>query len=227
MARHFVAASSQYLTRSGVPGSVTVYPITLSVWVRASASLANNAFAGALCNGPSSGIVMTGKGGAGMPEAYAFGTTASSTADATVGFPVDTWAHLCAVVTSAGLSCYLNGANKGVTSAAQTFPTLDRVLVGAFYVGGSLFTTMWDGDLAEFAIYTAALNDAEVALLAAGTPASAVRAANLAAYYPLLGTTSPEPDVQGGTGLTLVNGPTPAPHPPLLASAGGRMFQVF
>jgi len=226
MARHFVAASSQYLTRSGVPGSVTVYPITLSIWVRASASLAVNAFAGVLCNGPATGIAMAGKGAGGMPQTYAFGA-AQSTANATVGFPVDTWAHLCAVVTSADLTCYLNGAAKGVTTAAQTFPTLDRVLVGAFYVGGSLFTTMWDGDLAEFAIYTAALNDAEVALLAAGTPASAVRAANLAAYYPLLGTTSPEPDVQGGTALTLVNGPTPAPHPPLLSSAGGRMFQVF
>jgi concanavalin A-like lectin/glucanase superfamily protein len=226
MARRFVFNTGQYLDRAGVP--VSAPPLTLSIWVNM-ASYAQ--FAGSLSNTSGNNWFNIGSygGSPGSTVGYQYDGTNIGTA-ITSAIPTGVWAHLCAVFTNNGSrSVFLNGAAKVTDTTTVSAITVNRTMVATAYVGGSVFAPNFGGDIAEFAVYNAALTDAEVALLAAGNPASAVRAANLAAYYPLLGTTSPEPDVQGGTGLTLVGSPAAAPHPPILAAyqAGGRMFAVF
>lgn len=226
MARRFVYNTSQYLERIGVP--VSAPPLTLSIWV----NMATYAqFAGTLCRVASNSWFNIGSTVVfpGTTAAYQHDGTSAGLVK-TSAIPASTWVHLCGVFPDNGSrSVFLNGAAKVTDTTTCVATTLERTMVGTAYAVGAIYAPNFGGDIAEFAIYNAALTDAEVALLAAGNPASVVRAANLAAYYPLLGTTSPEPDMQGGTGLTLVGAPTAAPHPPILSpsQAGGRMFQVF
>lgn len=229
MARHFVAASQQHLYRNGVP--VGGVPLTLSVWAKATSPTTLSSFGGTLCKNITNGWFVVAVA-AGKPWVYEYdGTTAGQIIGPTA-MAANVWVHLCGVFHSdASRACFLNGGEKTLEGTAVAPPGLDFTTVGMLIYNGALHPNFWDGDLAEFAIYNAALSDAEVAQLAAGNPASAVRPGSLAAYYPLLGTASPEPDVKGGAGLILVNGPTQAAdHPPIQAAAtggAGRMFQVF
>jgi hypothetical protein len=234
MARHFVASSSQYLQRLGVP--VSAAPLTLAIWAKPSAATPG-VFAGTICNAATNGWFTAGCNGASPTpaRAYHYDNATAGIADSTVNLVANTWTHICAVFTSnTARAAYLNGAAKGTNATTMTTPALDRVMVGAGYFGGALFSP-WDGDLAEFAIWNVALSDSEVAQLATGgtggigLAATLVRPGNLLAYFPILGTSSPEPDTMGGAGLTLVNGPTSATHPPIQGAspAGGRMFAVF
>lgn len=226
MARHFDPALNQYLERSGVP--VSGCPVTLALWGKLSSTASGfHFFSGGLFYAATTSFISLGDLATGVAREHD-GTT-NATAAVVPATPLNAWTHYAGVFTTDSLrSVFLNGANKVTDATATTAPPLDHVVVGAGYFGGSIYASgKWDGDLAEFAIWNAALNDAEIAQLATGVAATLVRPGNLVAYYPLLGTSSPEPDVKGGTGLTLVNGPTPAPHPPIITPGAGRMFAVF
>lgn len=226
MARHTSAAGNSYLYRLGVP--VSAPPLTLSVWAKMTTAAQ---FVANLCYGAANGWFNIGSTvtDIGKAAAYHYDGTNIGLAK-TIAIPSATWVHLAAVFASNGSrSVFVNGANKVTDTVAVSATTIDRVFVGSAVVGGSVYGPSWDGDIAEFAIYNAALADADVALLASGKSAGLVQAGTLAAYYKLLGAADPEPDEKGGTGLT-VQGATAATHPPIdygTVTVTGRMFHVF
>jgi concanavalin A-like lectin/glucanase superfamily protein len=226
MARHFDASlTSQYLKRTGA--AYASRPLTLSCWVKPTTVIALSGMCAIIDTSGTLGGWYGRIDGSTHPRAMDFDGSSFTDAVAAASLTVGAWSHVACSFGSSSNFVYLNGVKStAATPSSKTGSSSPATFVGALDASG--VTYYWDGDLAEFAIYNATLTDAEVTQLAAGNPASAVRAANLAAYYPILGTTSPEPDVQGGTGLTLFGAPTSAPHPPMLSGfQGGRMFNVF
>lgn len=100
-------------------------------------------------------------------------------------------------------------SNDGATFANDTLNLMSRN-------GSSLFC---DGRLADLCIWsgTTVLGPTEATTLAGGARANTVRNSDILYYWPLLGTTSPEPAAIGGTALN-VTGATSVADPPTLAS---------
>jgi hypothetical protein len=119
-------------------------------------------------------------------------TTASQTAQA--------WQHACVV--SGGANdhrVYLNGANKIVDSTAKSPSGLTNTTIGSNVPHDVDFV----GSLAEFAVWNAALTDAEVALLGLGLSPLLVRPQSIQVYVPVFGTYSPEIDLCGRAPMTI------------------------
>ena len=210
MARNFVAASSQFLENGAA--IVTAAPLTMACWYRPVAT--NAAYL----------LMMQGLFDASTDYFYLYHnltntvvaqTHATDTvfAATSAGTSAGVWTHACAVFAAAdSRAAYINGGSKGTNTDSRTPAGINRTLLGARYLTGSK-SLFLDGDLAEAAIWNVALDDAEVATLAAGVSPLGVRPSGLVAYWPLIGTTSPEIDIRGRTELTLNNTPTQAAHP--------------
>lgn len=212
MSRDF-NGSSQY----GVIASftLTASPCTLAAWVKASSTTGSGKCILSVCG---AGVhyhligLSTALGKwycasrAGGSEAYAASTTAPITTD---------WVHICAVfASSTSRIIYVNGVNEGnnTTSAA---PTLSNLAIAIRADGATPSTTpsWFAGQIAEPAIYSAALDAGQVASLAAGASPLIVAPASLAFYARLLGEASPEPNLRG-TAVTLTGSPAKgASHP--------------
>lgn len=199
---------------------VTAYPLTMACWFN-SDSVAVQQFLMAVVNwvggaaGDYFGLEACGVVAGDPVRASVYQTgVAYSPADTTAAYTAGTWYHACGVYASAtSRAAYLNGANKGTVATNVTPISLGVVSIGTAYRSDTpaVFT---DGRIAEAAIWGAALTDAEVAVLAQGVSPLLVRPADLLAYWPLLGNTSPEIDLVGGFGLTLsASAPTKADHP--------------
>ena len=84
------------------------------------------------------------------------------------------------------------------------------------YMGGATNNNSMDGYMAEAAVWNVALTSAEVSVLSKGYSPLLVRPQSIVSYWPLIGRTSPEIDLVGGYGMTLVNAPTTAAHPRII-----------
>lgn len=243
MARSFVSGSSQYASYAGAV--VAAMPFTLSVWCKTStltgtlvpfglaSTASNNPIAlirirGELTDDPlellyrddantSGGSVVTSGAGTGMPSA--------------------TWTLITAVFASTtSRSLYKNGGGKvsGTTSIAGSF-TPDRTGMAAIVrATASSFSTL---ELAHCAVWNKALSDAEVASLwvsaETGIYPNEVASGNCVAYWPLVGTDSPEPDDVASFDMTLTNTPTQSTGPTMqslpssgqASLVGGQLFR--
>ena len=85
----------------------------------------------------------------------------------------------------------------------------------AYQGGAGTRIGYFGGSICEVGYWDVALTDDEVLLLSRGFSPTFVRPANLIAYYPLLGRTSPEIDLVGGFNLTLT-GTSVSDHPRIL-----------
>lgn len=132
---------------------------------------------------------------------------------------VNTWHHGCVVYSAVDArAAYLNGGDKGTNTTSQTPSSINRTYVGN-YDG---LSGVWNGYIAEAAIWNAALDDAEVLSLARGMSPLLIRPGLLAAYWPLIGRDSPEPDRRGGFPLTL-SGTAVVEHPRIILPTSYRM----
>jgi hypothetical protein len=160
--------------------------------------------------------------------AFTAGSGSNGSAFTTASIAANTWLHAAAVFTSAtARAAYLGGGNKGVNATNLTPAGLDQVRVGV-RSGATPGTGYLDGLVAEAAIWSDALTDADIAALAsrAVTPRD-VRRDALVGYWPLFGQSAPEPDFTvGGRALTLVAGPTRGDHPPVATgwTRAGALF---
>lgn len=244
MARSFVAGSSQYGDTASTP--ISAYPFSMSVWVKTNApSATQEAFAmsSSASNNPLAAIRVRGDLTDDIVEwlvrnnASTSGTPISSGPSGGAGGNV--WTLVTCVATSVtSRSIFINGANKVTNTTDLTgawSPTklccaaLARTTVGNY-------STI---ELAELAVWNAALSDAEVASLfvssQTGKNPSEVLTGNCVGYWPFLGTTSPEPDSIGGIDFTLYNSPSQSTHPTINTTAGqpsrkrfgGVMFSGF
>lgn len=109
----------------------------------------------------------------------AFGTVAS-----TSSWTVNTWHHACAVfASSTDRRIFLDGGSKATEATDVTPAGIDLLSLGRS--GDSTPTNYLKGYLAEVGVWTEALTDVEVAILANGTPPDRVRRQNLVHYYRL------------------------------------------
>lgn len=128
------------------------------------------------------------------------------------------WQHLCGIFAStASRTAILNGdvAGKGVSTVAIDPPGLDRTSVGALVRASPVGFV--NGRVAEVAVWNAALTEAEAVALAKGIAPTAIRPANLVAYWPLGGRFGPlDADRwKSALNLTPMNGPGWAEHCPV------------
>lgn len=221
MPRQTSESSIQYLDRAA-SAPATALPLTLSIWFRHT-------------NQPTTEELLTLHLGAGGDTRYGLwlysdkSVLATARNDAAGGqaeaqtlatSAEQVWHHGAAVFTStSSRAAYLNGANKATNAA----------VIGAFTpagvgIGKSIDVQGFTGQLAHAAIWTAALDDAEIAALAAGFDPRMIRPDALAAYWPLE-SDAPLPDFWRGR-LDLSNGGSTAYEvtlPPYLGPTTPRL----
>lgn len=120
--------------------------------------------------------------------------SSNALADTTTTYNVNAWNHAMAVFTSASSRhSILNGGGK-TTEASTISPTG----MNAFYVANNMgLGAQLGGRIAECAIWTVALTDAENLILANGFSPLLVRPQSLFDYWPVLGNGSTEIGVKG------------------------------
>lgn len=212
MALHVVDAG-QYVESGSAPNVGPAFSV--SAWYRPTTLNAGTVL-GIGSSGTSQyvalGMGLTGQGflevnGGGTGDAFATGT-----------FSDNAWHHLGGVSASNTSRIFYADGVAGTTDTASISPSggfRDRVTIGALRSNGSLISTA-QGDIAECAIWSVALDAAEITALAAGFSPLLIRPASLVFYAPLIGGGDPERDIRGG--LTLPYGaagaaPTVVPHP--------------
>lgn len=154
-------------------------------------------------------------GRAGDPvRAYSSSAVAGSqSAQSTAGFGANAWHHACGVWAATNdRRAYIDGGNRGNDANNVVPDAPDRTSVGRR--GDATPTRYFSGAIAEAAIWSAALTDAEVAVLGRGYCPLFVRPQSLVAYWPLI--RDPDNDLVGGYNLTPYNSPTVARHAPML-----------
>lgn len=130
------------------------------------------------------------------------------------------------------INCCVDGdwANRNTDGIAATIGALQDLTMGEDGGGGDFF----QGLLAHPAVWNTLLTQAQIEGLAgpfsggvqsgSGNNPQAVQAGNLVAYWPLVGTASPEPDIIGGFDLTLFNSPTQGASDPVVDSYGATVL---
>ena len=219
MARDFESGSSQYLECATTP--ITAVDLTISAWIKPETAIAS-VIAGIFDDAGDLNWFALRIGGAGPGIQAAASNTTENAAVTSTNVAAGVWQHACATFGPAAgtdRAAYLNGAGKGTNTTNRTPAGLDRVTIGAR--GSATRTSYFDGLIAEVTIWSAQLNDNEVASLAGRVHPLTVRSAAIVAYWPLYGVGSPEPNL-GTSALNMtVNGaalseehPPIAPFPP-------------
>jgi hypothetical protein len=133
--------------------------------------------------------------------------------DSEIAIVDDRWHHIAFRKQSAGTSAwdkFLDGATASINPAA-TFTLPSNVFFPRAFRDGT--GTEFKGSIARIAVWNQALTDDEIRLVASGTHANVVHPGGLLQYWPISGTSDPEPN-NGTAGLThptlTVNGDLPA-----------------
>ena len=196
---------------------VTTYPFTVACWFYSTNNTAlQNLFAicdSALNTNQQWRLQLRGDV-AGDPLRVISRTTSQVNADTTIGYSLNTWQHACGVFASAtDRRVFLDGGNKGTNTTSNTPTGLNKTSIGL--VRDSTPDSPMIGRIAEVVVWNIALSDAIVAMLAQRVHPYRIYPANIIAYWPIFGNSSPEVDLSGG-GLNLtVVGTTLSDHPPV------------
>jgi hypothetical protein len=167
----------------------SAYPMTLNVWFYPSA------VSGSSIDMVSVGNTLTDSSGHRLRYnrstlrvlGLTFSTTNLGSSSTSTGiYTSNAWNMATYVCTSTiSRTVYVNAGSPGtsVTSRVVTAPT-DWV-IGGYYSTQTLFPS-YEGDLAEFSVWNAALTVAEITSLYRGTKADMIRPQNLSVYVPLV-----------------------------------------
>jgi len=230
MARSF-NGSSQYFNTSTSP--VSALPLTVACWFR---SASDSAVQVLLALGNGSGterVFLTASGNAaGDPVSFQSITTAG-TAGAAVsltGYSINTWHHIAGVTAAVDSRyVYLDGVQSPHnTQDRNASPaTWDHVDVASNFFSSSRIRYL-DGQIAEVAIWNAALTSGEISSLAAGYAPPFIRPQNLVCYWPMhgrAGAAGNEDPWYGTLPLLQAASPSLADHPRIIYP--GRGQRVF
>jgi len=205
---------NQSLTRASAP--VTAVPLTMACWFNP--DLLQDA---ALCAVESVSTVAGNSSWfalfAGLTGVVAASTVQNgmqSTAITTATYTTGSWNHCCGVFSATNSrTIYLNGSNA-VTNTTNRIPTATpETVIGARRVVSAL-GSYFNGKIAEFGIWNAALTAQEVASLAKGMTCDKIRPQSLVFYVPLVRELQ---DVRQGLTITNNNGATVTQHPRVYA----------
>lgn len=221
MARRFFRSSSQYLNYSGSP--VSAYPVSMACWFWQTSLTTNLMGLVSVQAGTAVNLILATSN---SRVRACTGDLATALASSSANHSPEAWRHACGVwVSSTERHAYLSGGFKGTNTNSRDYNNTSPVV----QVGRATDSTSqlhYDGLLADAAIWSAALTDAEVRQLAQGVSPLLVRPQSLAAYWPLHtpGTVQEfdlHPWKPRRYDLT-VNGATPAEHPAFLAPPSPR-----
>lgn len=207
MARAFSGANDEFLWNT--TAVVTAPPFTAAGWFRA-ANVTDDDIIFGLGNVAGSRFELyTNGAAAGDPLSYVVSDGTTSQVNTTTGYSANVWHHGCIIEAATNnRAVLLDGGSKGTNSDTRTPSGVDDTALGA---SGRL-TNEFTGRLAEWAVWNAALTDAEVATLALGVSPLLIRPNNLVAYWPLI--RDEDRDRVGGFHMTPSGSPTVADHPP-------------
>lgn len=210
-ARLFTAASSQYMASTFVPSSVE--PMTIACWFKAASTHTGAIFGLGTIAGTDRVFVNVGT----TPNITANYVTSGGSGPVTYNVTYGTdWHHVAWVIDSTTRRVlYYDGTPVGTNTTSVSAGTYTMT-----YAGVRVVTTpgaYFDGTLAEGAIWSVALTDAEVSALAAGgNPAASANPREIrpdkVMVVPMLGVSNPEYSTSG-THFSLTNTPTAAAHP--------------
>lgn len=152
------------------------------------------------------------------------------------------WQHMAIVIsgsTAANQRVVLNGdwASSATGSDGINFSGIDLFTLGnLFWFGGGPYND-FNGLVAQWALWSSALSQANVESLAgtfssgvqsgSGANPQAISAGTLLAYWPIVGTTSPEPDIINSYNLTLTGSPTQGASDPVIDAYGASGLSAF
>ena len=193
-------STANFLRLGSAP--ITAPPFTCAAWVYLTANVLSGDI---LFIGQSSGATNTNTFrllAGSTAVALANGGVATSAA-----LPLNTWTHVAGVwASSTSRSVYVNGTGKVTNTTSATPGSIDRTSIGkrdnAANDGGLA------GNFAEWGLWNAALDDAEIAALGAGIPPINVRPQSLISYLPMIRDTQ---DLKG-LGFSLTGSVTAADH---------------
>lgn len=213
MARDHIAANNEYFVKTSA--LLTAAPITMACWFRPNAVDTDyTLIAIGLNGGVNESFMLLASGTvAGDPVRAFTRTTSAAVAATTTGFSANTWHHGCAVFASAtDRRAFIDGGSKGTNATNKVPSGPDRTVIGATPQP----TTLFNGRIAEAAIWNVALMDNEVAMLAAGVSPLRVRPSALVGYWPLPARAGDAIDYSGkGNTLTDTNTVGVADHAPV------------
>jgi hypothetical protein len=134
------------------------------------------------------------------------------------------WNHMIGTYDGTTMRLYVNGTVTGTTAA---LPSIDYTmgagegLTIGYYGNNGTPANYYTGDVAECAVWDAALSQGEISALARGYSPKLIRPAAILEYLPLWGRTSPELGIVNGfTGA--LNGTGNVAHPRVIMSSGRK-----
>lgn len=205
MARSFLSASSQSLSLAMAPPA---RPFTMACWFNPTDTTGRGllSFDDGSANNQYSLQTASSKVAAARLQAAAF-----TSAQSTTTYAAGSYAHACGVwFSNVDTRAYLNGGGRGNDAVNNTPGACTN-----FKVANQLGYVTYNGLLCEVAIWTVALTDTEVAMLAAGVAPWMIHPEALLEYWPVFGAVSPEPGLIKSNNLTLNNAPLVAVHAPI------------
>lgn len=201
--------TTQYLLSSGSPIS-NAEPISMACWFYPNDSGVNNFLMAAASNSGPNGQFLGIRNSTSKVGASRRGGSAVTEAFTTTTYTTGQWSHAAAVFSSTtSRTAYLNGGGSITNTQANTpSGTLAGVSIGNLTrSSAALFI---NANIAEAAIWTAALTVEEILSLSQGASPALVRPGSLAFYAPLIRDLQ---DVRGGLAITNNNGATVQDHP--------------
>jgi len=233
MARLFDDGSSEYLDAGSSPS--TSPPLTVAAWFYSDDATHDSQPIVAIGNdaNDTTNFYRVHADSDGAVKAVAYNDATLGVAATSTSWSADTWHHACGVFSATNSrAVYLDGGGK-VTNSTSVTPTVNKAMIGGLqYSDAPAFTPYFSGRICHAAIWSAALTDAEVALLAAKISPLLVRPQSLVAYWPL--NEASDADIVGGYHMTAYNTPSWAESVPVTmpgmvilpgVSAGGTVYQ--
>lgn len=201
--------ATDYLATASTP--VTAVPLSMACWFRLTDITAGqNLISVTDTAGDVNYFALQARGDiAGDPLYARSANSATRDAVTSTGYSANTWHHGCAVFTSAtSRASYIDGGSKGTNTTSNTPAGLDVISIGIR--GGATKVLPVLGLVAEAAIWSAALTDAEVLSAARGVSPLQIRPQSIVFYAPLIRGLQ---DVRAGLTITMTGTVSVDVHP--------------
>ena len=150
-----------------------------------------------------------------------------------IGRPsLNTWSHHCVTYdygsTSNDPNIYWDGSLQTETETSTPAGTLGTDAAAPIRIGNNAGgNRVWNGDLAEWAVWNAILTQEEATALSKGVCPLLIRPESLVFYAPVFGNQSPEPNLVHANSGTLTGTAASSRHPRTLRSAPRRVFAPY
>jgi len=214
MAYGFTAASNQSLNTTSTP--VSGVPVTLACWVKCDTlpSVQSCIFGIGVNTTANSTYITLELQGNNRPQAVHRSVTTGTSSATTGSIVAGQWFHVCGVFETNSLrTLYWNGVASTANTNNITPFTATRIQIARRPNTNATGASFLTGNVAEAAVWNAALTQPEIASLAQGMTCDKIRPQNLAFYAPLVR------DLIDAKGLTITNNnsATVANHPRVYA----------